>query len=327
MLRRPRTITLSQKAPKSLKPQQARKLIRRFHILQKNRTTVLSRLAKSLLVLEDNYKQVLGRSYTEEVSKFKLPKNPELFKIDDTLSQHQLTKIIARIDAEMAQRGGLHAYQMASTVGQNSKRGGDSLKKLVSWFQELGRTAESALEIGCLSPHNDILTSGMFGRITRIDLNSQSPQILQQDFMERPLPTDDSQKFDVISCSLVLNFVPSPRERGRMLRRMTEFLKEPREGNSSFFLVLPLPCVSNSRYFDKDLLLQNMTSLGFLEVRYYEAKKVAYWLFDWKGRAAMTPAKQAKKKELYSGPSRNNFYVELEYPENPGNKVSGCDAG
>lgn len=311
MLRRPQTITQNKRAPKTLKPQQARKLIRRFHILQKNKANILARLGKTLLILELDYKQVLGRNYTQELERFKLPKSLELFKVDAALSQEELTKMLARIDAEILQRGGLNAYQMASTVGQNSKRGGDSLKRLVSWYDELKRTARNALEIGCLSADNAILTSGVFGEVSRIDLNSQSPQILEQDFMERPLPAGENEKFDVVSCSLVLNFVPTPKERGEMLRRITRFLREPELTNSCLFLVLPLPCVANSRYFDKDLLLRTMTTLGFDQTKYYEAKKVAYWLFDWKGEGAMKKPKPVKKKELYSGASRNNFYVEL----------------
>lgn len=303
---------MSKKAPKSLKPQQARMLIRRFHILQKNKASILSKISKQQpAISEKNYKYKLGKVYSEEYEKFQLSKNMEQFKIDDTVSLESMTRILARIDAESEQRGGLNVYQMASTVGQNQKRGGDSLKRLVQWYKELNRKSANALEIGCLSAENAILTSGLFGEIDRIDLNSQSPQILEQNFMERPLPKTDADRYEVISCSLVLNFVPTSKERGEMLRRITNFLKEPASNTSSLFLVLPLPCVTNSRYFDQLLLAGIMESLGFTQVKYYEAKKVAYWLYDWQGQSAMKQIGPYKKRELYRGGSRNNFYVDL----------------
>lgn len=304
MLRRSRSITQNAKAPKSLKPQQARQLIRRFHVLLKNKATIIKSLAREDASLtENNYKDILGKKYAAAYGQFKLTNHLEQFQPDG--SWEKLVPMLARIDAEIDQRGGLHVYQMASTVGQNELRGGDSLKRLVAWFKELGRTARSLLEIGCLSADNAILTCGLFGTVTRIDLNSQNPKIEQQDFMQRPLPTLDSDKFDVISCLLVLNFVPTPAQRGAMLRRITQFL---RPESSSLFLVLPLPCVANSRYFDASVLEKIMQSLGFRQVRYYEAKKVAYWLYDWNGKCSEI---KLRKKEIHSGSSRNNFFINV----------------
>lgn len=312
MLRRPKTITSNTKAPKTLKPQQARQLIRRFHVLQKNKKSIerILTLKKPGFDLE-LYLQSPGPEYTKEYNSYRYPKSPEVYHIDSSLLYDQLIRILARVNAEIEQRGGLHVYQMASTVGQKNERGGDSLKWLLQLYKKLGRSASNSLEIGSLSPTNAILTSGLFGSVTRIDLNSQHPQILQQDFMERPLPESDDEKFDLVSCSLVLNFVPTPKGRGEMLRRVTQFLKPgPAGEKASFFLVLPLPCVSNSRYFNKALLGEIMVSLGFSEVEYHEAKKVAYWLFDW-DESKMKSKFKGSKKELNPGSNRNNFYVDM----------------
>ncbi|PIS55327.1 hypothetical protein CJI97_002025 [Candidozyma auris] len=309
MLKRPRTITAAAKKqdkPK-LKPQKARKIIRRFHVLQKNKAAIL----RILHLPESNYKSNLGKAYTEQYEQFKLTKKVELFRFDDSTPRDELAGILGRIDKETELRGGLHIYQMASTMGQASERGGDSSKKLVEWYKELGRKATRSLEIGCLCPTNNISTSGLFGDVIRIDLNSQSPKILQQDFMERPLPESDDDKFNVISCSLVLNFVPTAEQRGQMLRRFTEFLLPPTSGNhSSVFMVLPLPCVANSRYMSRQLFLQIMGQLGFSVVKSHEANKVAYWLFDWSGKVNERISKM-KKKEILTGASRNNFYISL----------------
>jgi hypothetical protein len=48
---------------------------------------------------------------------------------------------------------------------------------------------------------------------TPIDLNAQGPGITQQDFLQMK-EHENACKWDVLSLSLVLNFVPDPRERG-----------------------------------------------------------------------------------------------------------------
>lgn len=305
MLKRPKTISSAGQRNPKLKPQVARKIIRRFHVLQKNKTALL----KILDLEESNYKQRLGPVYTAEFELFKLPKKPELFKYDNNSPKDEIARILGRIDKEVELRGGLHLYQMASTVGQASERGGDSSRKLLEWYKELGRTAHRSLEIGCLSPNNLISTSGVFGEVTRIDLNSQDPKILQQDFMERPLPASDEERFDLILCSLVLNFVPSAEQRGEMVKRMAQFLVNSKEP-LSVFVVLPLPCVANSRYMSRELFLEVLGKAGFSQVKYHEANKVAYWLFDWNGKVPEAK-KKGKKKEILPGASRNNFYISL----------------
>ena len=324
LLKRPNTITGSSIVPKSLKPQQARQIIRRFHVLQKNKTSVINKLSKSTQLSIENYKEVIGerstfniayqRSYSEFILPIKYGDN-KLINVEHILNDIELVKELAIIDSEIDQRGGINSYQSASVQGQNNKRGGDSSKKLVEWLKELDykdRLNDApALEIGCLSPTNVISTCGIFKDIVRIDLNSQNHLILEQDFMARPLPSKKSDRFNLISCSLVINFVPSPKERGAMLQRITQFLKKPtKDSVSTLFLVLPLPCVSNSRYFDNKTLLNIMTHLGFTQTKYYEAKKVVYWLFDWNGEPSKI-FKSFPKKGLNPGSSRNNFCITL----------------
>lgn len=232
----------------------------------------------------------------------------------------------ARIAAEIESLGGLEKYQEASLQGQREDRGGDSSRVLLDWFAAsgispsiLGNHARlRMLEVGALSTDNACSKSGLFD-IERIDLNSQGEGILQQDFMLRPLPRDDSQKFDVISLSLVLNFVPEPRKRGQMLRRTLEFLHASRGySNSSLnslfpslFLVLPAPCVTNSRYLDEERLGAIMSSLGYTKVKSKITQRLVYYL--WK-RDAANPVghEEFAKKELRPGGSRNNFAIVLK---------------
>lgn len=69
------------------------------------------------------------------------------------------------------------------------------------------------LEIGALRSDNYAHCSTWIKNIP-IDLRSQHVDILEQDFLHRPLPETTNDAFDVISCSLVLNFVPDVCDRG-----------------------------------------------------------------------------------------------------------------
>lgn len=243
----------------------------------------------------------------------------------------------AAVEAEIASLGGLEKYQQASLQGQRNDRGGDSSKILLDWLKPIEDEMKELavldsgspqrlrmLEVGALSTTNECSRSGYFD-ITRIDLNSQGEGILQQDFMERPLPQDDSERFDIISLSLVLNFVPEPKGRGDMLLRTLEFLYGPsgvREDMKaglklhfpSLFLVLPAPCVSNSRYLDEEKLKTIMESLGYQITKTKTTQKLVYYL--WTRTADQPPLLSTNlcftKKELRSGGSRNNFAIVLK---------------
>lgn len=230
----------------------------------------------------------------------------------------------AAIEKEISALGGLKKYQEASLQGQKNDRGGDSSKVLLDWLEPLDTTIRSSLrplrmlEVGALSTSNACSRSGLFN-IERIDLNSQGDGILQQDFMDRPLPKDDSEKFDTISLSLVLNFVPDPKGRGDMLLRTLDFLRVPSVYSEEplgsmfpcLFLVLPAPCILNSRYLDEARLETIMTSLGYQKTQTKVTQKLVYHL--WRRHTSITGRKMHfPKKEIRSGGSRNNFAIVLK---------------
>ena len=227
----------------------------------------------------------------------------------------------AKIDAA----GGLPKYQEASIQGQSIQRGGDTSKILVEWLTkeegENGVSVESGrqlrmLEIGSLRPNNACSRSGLFD-MERIDLHSQHSVIQEQDFMERPTcGAEDLEQegFDVVSLSLVVNFVGDPVERGKMLGRVASFLRpcSSREDRRfpGLFLVLPSACVTNSRYLDEERLDAIMQSLGYKRARRKLSSKLVYYL--WKYEAGMAGISRAfKKEEIRSGKSRNNFAIVL----------------
>lgn len=156
-----------------------------------------------------------------------------------------------------------------------------------------------------------------------IDLNSQHPEISKQDFMTLPLPGQVEEAYDLVSCSLVLNYVPTPTGRGEMLRKITEFMKLALEKNKNatddmpgwkglfplLFLVLPAPCVTNSRYLTEERLADIMGSLGYKIVKRKLSPKLVYELWQYVG--GKVESKAFKKIELLKGGKRNNFAIVL----------------
>ena len=229
---------------------------------------------------------------------------------------------VAEIDSKIAAAGGLKQYQRASVQGQSADRGGDSSKLLVDWFTETGKARHSPmklLEVGALRVDNACSKSGLF-EIERIDLRSQHPLIKEQDFMKRCIPeTSDlpTEGFDVISLSLVINFVSNAQERGEMLRRASQFLRQGPgdEANATkphpgIFLVLPAPCVINSRYLDEGRLEAIMAGLGYRLGRRKLTSKLVYylWIFE---ASDSSVQRDFRKKEIRSGLTRNNFAIVL----------------
>ncbi|KAF3935719.1 hypothetical protein ABW19_dt0208558 [Dactylella cylindrospora] len=244
---------------------------------------------------------------------------------------------IASLQSELSSTGGLEAYQRASVSGQSSQRGGDSSRILVDWFTELGVPKPTSsdkelegyrfLEIGCLSPANAIHAYFPKNQRTLMDLNSLHPEILKQDFMTFPLPEKAEDGYDVLSCSLVLNYVPTPAGRGEMLRRISSFMEqglqrqqrrlEHQDGKSeklesifpALFFVLPAPCVTNSRYLTEERLGSIMASMGFEMLKRKLSPKLVYYLWKYVGCGKK---QKFKKLELLPGGKRNNFAMVVE---------------
>lgn len=230
----------------------------------------------------------------------------------------------ALLAKQIEAQGGIDSYQRASLIGQAKERGGDSSKVLMEWLEPVvpalkervqGGQPIRMLEVGALSINNACSRSHLF-QVERIDLNSQAEGIMQQDFMERPLPCDENEQVDLISLSLVLNYVPDPLGKGKMLLRTLEFLKARpmslglQDYFPSLFLVLPAPCVINSRYMDEKKLESIMESLGYVQVKKKLSTKLVYYL--WRLDAGKVKQNIVfKKEELRTGKSRNNFAIVL----------------
>ncbi|KAF2474395.1 uncharacterized protein BDR25DRAFT_332451 [Lindgomyces ingoldianus] len=242
--------------------------------------------------------------------------------------------LAAHLEDAIEGNGGLKVYQAASKQGQSKSRGGDSSKILVNWLQHNGiiksnirvqkdskepkKAPYRLLEVGALSSENEISKFPDIIKVTRIDLNSQGPGITQQDFMKRPLPEAPEEFFDIVSLSLVLNYVPDPAQRGEMLKRITQFLRaqeqlqSPSQAHNIFpalFFVLPLPCVANSRYLDENKLVQIMGNLGFTLRERKNTAKLCNYLFTLSGKGNRF---KSKKEMIGDSRTMNNFCIVID---------------
>ncbi|RDB21015.1 25S rRNA adenine-N(1) methyltransferase [Hypsizygus marmoreus] len=237
---------------------------------------------------------------------------------------------LADVQRQIADLGGLECYQRMSAVGQGSDRGGGSEKILIGWLKEMGlqksqssklryisnylfslghdrvRSWIRLLEVGALKPDNYRSCISWIDP-TPMDLRSRHPSILEQDFLLLDV-NEHRKKWDVISLSLVLNFVPAPKDRGRMLN-IAHSLLSP---SGYLFLALPLPCVANSRYLNFEYLKSLMGAIGFVQLqeKWKEGRKMAYWLYRKEPQPIRSPESFQKKRVVRQG-NRNNFCVVL----------------
>ena len=70
----------------------------------------------------------------------------------------------------------------------------------------------SLLEVGALKPDNYASCSSWI-TTTAIDLRSSHPSIIEQDFLTMDA-NEHAERWDIVSLSLVVNFVPEPKDRG-----------------------------------------------------------------------------------------------------------------
>lgn len=243
-----------------------------------------------------------------------LLKRQEQLKRDPSTASHAAE--LRKIEKEIEEMGGLAAYQHMSDIGQGNDRGGGSEKVLIKWLTDMGFSKphgtpnqKRLLEVGALKPDNYASCSSWID-VTPIDLRSRHAAIREQDFLEMGV-NENQGRWDIISLSLVVNFVPEPRDRGRMLCLAHAFLREA----GLLFLVLPLPCVENSRYLTFELLQSLMTTVGFVEThkKWKQGGKMAYWLYRKVERHTRSDSSPFRKRTMCrQGSSRNNFVILVQ---------------
>ncbi|GAA5885803.1 hypothetical protein JCM6882_007567 [Rhodosporidiobolus microsporus] len=243
-----------------------------------------------------------------------------------------------KLEEERERLGGLEGYQAASLHGGEKSRGGETSKWLVKQIkaQKIGLDDEkkpekpvepTILEDGTkVWPKKErrklrLLDVGAIAGTayadfnwidtTSIDLNPQAEHVIKTNFFDFPVPEKEEDKYDLVSLSLVMNYEGSLANRGHMLLHSHSYLR-PR---GYLYLVLPLPCLTNSRYMTPDRLRSILASTGWDVAVQHDSAKLTHWLLR---RSEKGPDGVAWKREsVREGVSRNNFVIVVK----PGEEV------
>ncbi len=171
--------------------------------------------------------------------------------------------------SKIVQPGGIDAYQKASKLGEERSGGFNSAKWVVSKLKEHNIRSKSGklslLDVGALSCNYSKYKAWI--DCTAIDLNPQHSSVIKADF----LTLKDAQ-YDVVVLSLVINLEGDSQRRGDMLKLCSHIVVK----DGSLFIVLPLPCVENSRFLDKELFISMTDSLGFSVVSQHCSKRLYF---------------------------------------------------
>lgn len=139
---------------------------------------------------------------------------------------------------------------------------------------------------------------------TYIDLNPRAAHVVACDFFDFTA----ASPFDIVCLSLVMNFVGAPEKRGQMLLHAHALLK----AEGYLYIVLPLPCMTNSRYMNAAHFRQIVETNGYKVVQQYDSTRLSYWLLQRQAGFDATQCTPYAKGLLEDGVKRNNFCIVLK---------------
>ena len=151
--------------------------------------------------------------------------------------------------------------------------------------------------------------------VRAIDIHSMEERIEEADFLQLRPPTDPANRYDVIVCSMVLNCVTTPSDRGKMLALLYHQL---RPGGLCFF-TLPKYCLTKSAFLTPNLFRQMLGSsgVGFEVKSTKESPRIAFFILERPGleelKSRKLPTAFTTQKIINKGKKfPNQFSVVLE---------------
>lgn len=149
--------------------------------------------------------------------------------------------------------------------------------------------------------------------VKAIDLNSMHEGIEKADFLRFPLVhSDPAMRYDAIVCSMVINCVTTPEDRGLMLARL--FL-QLRPGGLCFF-TLPRLCLNQSAFLTPELFQSLLAkAVGFELLETKESPKIAFYILrrPVEETCSRNLDRWKQQKVIRKGPKfRNQFSVVLK---------------
>ena len=206
-------------------------------------------------------------------------------KIQNELTENNLTSTRrSDLENEMHELGGTDKYQKASKLATERFK---TSRFVIRTLQDdlnlkpIKETKSKYMKLTCLEVGaiNTQLQLCPWLAVTAIDLNSQHPQIQEEDFFNHQ---SRWYYYDVIVCSMVVNCVPCSYKRFEMLVRLHMLLsKNDTNDNDTnncsggvLFLMLPKLCISEVGEKHFNSLLQ---AIGFIDcVKKDDTPKISF---------------------------------------------------
>lgn len=214
------------------------------------------------------------------------------------------------LNTQLNNMGGLKAYQALSLFGESVSGFNSSLfvlQQLRQLYPQQQQRPLRLLDVGSIQCHyNDPLVDAV-----SIDLYSDDPNVLNVDFFDFA-PQQPVASFDVVVLSLVLNFVPLATQRGLMLH-LTSTLLRPQSGLC--FVILPVACINNSRYFRYALWERLCRRVGLHCIHHQTTDRLFMCVLRKQeqvvGKNGFEMEAMFRRKLCRGGRNRNNFLVLL----------------
>jgi 25S rRNA (adenine2142-N1)-methyltransferase len=148
-------------------------------------------------------------------------------------------------------------------------------------------------------------------QVKAVDIHSMHPGIEEADFLTMPIPSQKPEnRYDCVVCSMVLNCVTFPEQRGIMLARLYHFLRP----NGLAFITIPKLCLTLSRYTNQARFQALLKAVGFEITETKESPKVAFFICrrPASGSPVGLDSKWTKLTTIFRGKKyRNDFSVVL----------------
>ncbi|KAJ9477526.1 25S rRNA (adenine(2142)-N(1))-methyltransferase [Pseudozyma hubeiensis] len=271
---------------------------------------------------DSNAAPVPPAEHAEKIAKF----HTLLKQLEQAKSAAEKDEIQSGLDS----LGGLAQYQAWSLTG-SAKAGQTPTSK---WCMEALATVYQhdrnlpkfkVLDVGAIT--GTAYEKYRWVDATYIDLHPQGDNVQKYSFFDFPTPTAAEEQYNMVALSLVINFVGDVRKRGEMLRHVHKYLPTAEDTPGFCFLVLPLSCLTNSRYMNQTHLRAILDSLGFTVVKQSDSNKLSRWLLQRKPLAERKAAADKsensaatsewdgtifKKRDINPGKDRNNFAIVVD---------------
>jgi 25S rRNA (adenine2142-N1)-methyltransferase len=233
---------------------------------------------------------------------------------------------VERIERQLEEMGGRREYQRASQISTSHH---STSKWVLGYLDRKGwlygikedngkkaRRPTRLLEVGAINAELLSAAKNVKYRLTvrAIDLHSAQEGIEEADFLTLPVVRDPAMRYDVVVCSMVLNCVTSPVDRGDMLAKWHHHLRP----GGHLFLTIPLSCLTLSPTMDEQRFLQLLQIVGLEIQETKKSPKIAFFVCQrpllqnqsafWKKvdspTSTIIPGRKGKKY-------KNNFAVTL----------------